>query len=154
MHAKDATDVGSGEEVEEEDGEAVKSKTGLSHSNEALFVASFRFLKALAKENIQVQRRCVPNANLQPSQYSNIHVTVHLCYPLMSTCHVLHSLVHVQVVRPHGRPARDQSCSLTHCRGTDRGVHGWPRALPEGARGTGGEAVPDGVLCGGEGGES
>ena len=62
LHAEDTVDVGDGVFMGEGSGEAVKSKgleTGFSHSNEAVFVACFRFLKALAKDNIQVQRRCV-----------------------------------------------------------------------------------------------
>jgi len=62
LHAKGTADIGGGEEGDEGSGEAVKSKgleTGFSHSNEAVFVACFSFLKALAKDNIQVQRRCV-----------------------------------------------------------------------------------------------
>ena len=62
LHAEDTVDVGGGVFMGEESGEAVKSKglePGFSHSNEAVFVACFRFLKALAKDNIQVQRRCV-----------------------------------------------------------------------------------------------
>ena len=68
----------------EEDGEAVKSKgleTGFSHSSEDLFASLFRFLKALAKDNIQVQRRCVvmfPMPICSPKKYSNVHVTVHI----------------------------------------------------------------------------
>ena len=49
LHAKD-TKIGSRGKVGEENGEAVKSK---------VFAECFRFLKALAKDNIQVQRRCV-----------------------------------------------------------------------------------------------
>ena len=46
-------------------GEAVKSKglaktaKGFSYSSEGVFVACFSFLKAMAKNNIEVQRRCV-----------------------------------------------------------------------------------------------
>ena len=80
LHAKGTVDVGGGEEGDEGNGEAVKSKgleIGFSHSNEAVFVACFRFLKALAKNNIQVQRRCVVISQCQcvasmAEKYSNM----------------------------------------------------------------------------------
>jgi len=67
LHAKETAEVGGGGNGGVEKGELVKSKSfeyaktakGFSYSSEGVFVACFQFLKALAKSNIEVQRRCV-----------------------------------------------------------------------------------------------
>jgi len=55
--------------VGEENGQAVESK---------VFAECFRFLKALAKDNIQVQRRCVVMLLMHSHFDSSVHVAIHL----------------------------------------------------------------------------
>ena len=61
MHAKDAAEVGGKQKVGETALETASLEIveGLKYSSEDVLVACFRFLKALTKNNIQVQRRCV-----------------------------------------------------------------------------------------------
>ena len=61
VHAKDVAEVGGKEKM----GEMALQSASLErveefeYSSEDVLVACFRFLKALTKNNIQVQRRCV-----------------------------------------------------------------------------------------------
>ena len=61
VHAKDAAEVGGKEKMRETalQSASLERVEGFKYSSEDVLVACFRFLKALTKNNIQVQRRCV-----------------------------------------------------------------------------------------------
>ena len=61
MHAKNVAEVGGKEKMGETalESASLERIEGFKYSSEDVLVASFRFLKALTKNNIQVQRRCV-----------------------------------------------------------------------------------------------
>ena len=60
LHAKDTADARGGEKKEEKKEELLETVTldVPKYSSEEVLVACFRFLKALGKNNIQIQRRC------------------------------------------------------------------------------------------------
>ena len=60
LHAKDTADARGGEKKEEKKEELLEVVTldVPKYSGEEVLVACFRFLKALGKNNIQIQRRC------------------------------------------------------------------------------------------------
>lgn len=91
LHAKDTADARGREEMGEKKAELVETVSlgGSKYSSEDVLVACFRFLKALGKNNIQIQRRCAMQLYACTCNFSlsGVYVTYQLlCVDLCPGC--------------------------------------------------------------------